>query len=179
MGKNDINSEAEFVGKIANFQSQLHAFIISLMPGMEGVDDVVQETNLVLWEKRKTFKEGTNFRAWACQIARFKVMNYRKKEANRGRHVMDDKLALMLSEEFEAETGELDARMQALNKCLGRLNDDERGLIEHHYYSDSNLDAYATKSGSGADSLRVKLFRIRAALKKCITSELNRDHHRS
>mgnify|MGYP000113776971 CR=1 FL=1 len=35
------------------------------MPGMDGVDDVLQETNVVLWEKRATFEPGTNFRAWA------------------------------------------------------------------------------------------------------------------
>jgi RNA polymerase sigma-70 factor (ECF subfamily) len=171
--KNSPMQEAEFVGKIASHQAGLHAFIISLMPGTDGVDDVLQETNLVLWEKRKTFKAGTNFRAWACQIARFKVMGHRRKLANLGFQLFDDELAEQLAEECEAEPEELAARMEALKKCLTRLKESERQLIEHRYLSDSNLDKFSEKSGRSVDSLRVTLFRIRAGLKKCITGELN------
>ncbi|MFT5883192.1 MAG: DNA-directed RNA polymerase specialized sigma24 family protein, partial [Crocinitomicaceae bacterium] len=43
--QNNALQEAEFVGQIASLQAELHAFIISLMPGTEGAEDVVQETN--------------------------------------------------------------------------------------------------------------------------------------
>jgi RNA polymerase sigma-70 factor (ECF subfamily) len=165
--------QAEFVGRIARHQAALHAFIISLMPGMDGVDDVLQETNLVLWEKRETYRPGTNFRAWACQIARYKVMNHRRKLARMGHELLDEDLAAQLAEECETEPEELDARLNALAKCLNRLREQERQLIEHRYLSDSNLDEFAAKCGRSVDSLRVTLFRIRAGLKLCISGELN------
>ena len=168
----DVAQQAEFVGQIARHQATLHAYIISLMPGADGVDDVLQETNLVLWEKRKTFEPGTNFRAWACAVARFKAMGHRRKLARLGFQLFDDDLAEQLAVECEAEPEEFDDRLRALNTCLGRLQDKERQLIEHRYFSDSNLDEFAVQSGRSADSLRVSLFRIRAALKKCITGEL-------
>jgi RNA polymerase sigma-70 factor (ECF subfamily) len=168
----DVRKQAEFVGLIARHQAALHAFIISLMPGMDGVDDVLQETNLVLWEKRGAFEEGTNFRAWACQIARFKVMKHRRKMANLGYQVLDDDLADMLAVECAVETEELDTRMDALRKCLGRLQEKERELIEHRYFSNAGLEEFAMKRGQTAETLRVSLFRIRAGLKKCITGEL-------
>jgi RNA polymerase sigma-70 factor (ECF subfamily) len=171
--QNNALQEAEFVGQIASLQAELHAFIISLMPGTEGAEDVVQETNLVLWEKRKTFKPGTNFRAWAFQTARYKVMGHRRKLANLGFLIFDDDLAEQLAEECEAEPEELTTRMDALKKCLTRLKETERQLIEHRYMADSNLDDFAQKSGRSADSLRVTLFRIRAGLKKCMIGELN------
>jgi RNA polymerase sigma-70 factor (ECF subfamily) len=170
---NEATQQAEFVGQIARHQAALHAFIISLMPGMDGVDDVLQETNMVLWEKRKTFKSGTNFKAWACTIARFKVMGHRRKLANLGHQLFDEDLAAQLVAECETEPAELDERMGALKKCLDLLQDEERKLIEHRYYSKSNLDEFAEQCGRGADSLRVSLFRIRAGLKKCITSEIS------
>ncbi len=37
------------------------------------VDDVLQNTNVVLWTKRNEFKHGTNFLAWAFNIARYQV----------------------------------------------------------------------------------------------------------
>lgn len=169
----DVQKQAEFVGLIARHQAVLHSFIISLMPGMDGVDDVLQETNLVMWEKRGAFEEGTNFRAWACQIARFKVMKQRSKMANLGQCVLDEDLAEMLAAECEVGVEELDVRMEALRKCLGRLPDKERELVEHRYFTESGLDEFAAKRGQTVETLRVTLFRIRAALKKCITGELN------
>ncbi len=170
---NEVTQQAEFVGQIASHQAALHSFIISLMPGMDGVDDVLQETNMVLWVKRKTFKPGTNFKAWACTIARFKVMRHRRKLANLGHRLFDENLTDQLATECEAEPQELNERMDALRKCLSRLQPKERELIEHRYYKDSNLDQFARKCGRGVDSLRVSLFRIRAALKKCVQSEIN------
>jgi len=164
--------QAEFVGQIARHQPGLHAYIISLMPGMDGVEDVLQETNLILWEKRGTFQPKTDFRAWAFTIARFKVMAHRKKLARLGVRTFEEELLEILSAECEAETEELDERLRALEKCLGRLEDDERGLIEHRYYTAAGLDHFAAQCGRPVESLRVSLFRIRAALKKCITAQL-------
>ena len=168
----DAAQQAEFVGQIARHQAALHAYIISLMPGVDGVDDVLQETNVVLWEKRRTFEPGTNFRAWACAIARFKVMGHRRKLAQLGHQLFDDDLTEQLATECEAEPTEFDERLKALEKCLGRLGETERRLIEHRYFSDSQLDEFAAQSGRSVESLRVTLFRIRAALKKCIGGEL-------
>lgn len=175
---NDVQEQAEFVGQIARHQAALHAYIISLMPGVDGVDDVLQETNLVLWEKRKTFREGTNFRAWACQIARYKVMSHRRKLINLGHQMLSEELAEELAHECEAGQPEMDERMAALKKCLDRLGENERQLIDHRYFSEARLEKLAERTGRGVDSLRVSLFRIRAALKKCITSELNISQNR-
>lgn len=175
----DVTQQAQFVGQIARHQAALHAYIISLMPGMDGVDDVLQETNLVLWEKRRTFEPGTNFRAWACSIARFKVMSHRKKLAQLGFQLFDDELAEQLAAECEAEPEEFELRLQALNTCLGRLQEKERALVESRYYSNSPMEKVAMKLGRPVESLRVSLFRIRAALKKCITGELAIQRSRS
>ena len=168
----DPTQQAEFVSQIARHQAALQAYIISLMPGVDGVDDVLQETNLVLWEKRKTFEPGSNFRAWACAIARFRVMGHRRKLARLGFQLFDDALAEQLATECEAEPEELTDRIRALEHCLGRLPDKERALIDNRYFSDSHLDDYAAQCGRPVESLRVSLFRIRAGLKKCITGEL-------
>ncbi len=164
--------QAEIVCLIARHQASLHAFIISLMPGLDGVEDVLQETNMVLWEKRETYEVGTDFRAWACAIARFKAMAHRRKIARLGTRSLEDDLLDMLATECAAGPDELDERLRALEKCLGRLDEPERGLVEHRYYSAAGLDEFATRSGRPVESLRVSLFRIRAALKKCISAEL-------
>lgn len=165
-------SEADFVYQIARHQGVLHAFIISLMPGLDGVEDVLQETNIVLWDKRGSFEPGTNFRAWAFSIARYKAMNHRQKRARQGMEVLSDDLLELLSAEFEERADQVDERVRALEKCLRRLNTPEMDLIEQRYYDGMTMDHLAGRSNRSLESLRVTLFRIRAALRKCITAEL-------
>ncbi|MCW1886187.1 sigma-70 family RNA polymerase sigma factor [Luteolibacter flavescens] len=171
--------QAEFVCQIARHQASLHAFIISLMPGVDGVDDVLQETNMVLWQKRETYEPGTDFRAWACTIARFKAMAHRRRVAKLGVRSFEDDLLELLATESEAGPDELEEKLRALEKCLGRLDEPERGLIEHRYYTATGLEDFSAKCGRPVESLRVSLFRIRAALRKCISGEIAIAHLRS
>ena len=174
---------AEFVGEIGRHQAALRAYIISLMPGMDGVSDVLQETNLVLWEKRAKFQPGTNFGAWAFTIARLEVKTHRRRLRKAGLMLLDEdlaeNLAARLAERHAEYPNESDDRLRALDKCLGRLAGGERELIEHRYFSDSTLDEFAARCGRPVESLRVTLFRIRAALRKCINDEIAINRARS
>lgn len=174
----DASQQAEMSGQIARHQAALRAYIISLMPGMDGVSDVLQETNLILWEKRATFLPGTNFRAWACAVARYEVKSHRRKMLRLGMTMLDEELAEQLAAHCEAAPDEVDGRLRALDQCLGRLEEKDRQLIEHRYFSASTLDEFATRSGRSVDSLRVTLFRIRAALRNCINGQLAVSHNR-
>jgi RNA polymerase sigma-70 factor (ECF subfamily) len=135
----DLNARqmAEFVGEIGRHQAALRAYIISLMPGMDGVSDVLQETNLVLWEKRAKFRPGTNFGAWAFTIARFEVKTHRRRLRRAGLTLLDEdlaeRLAMCLAERHLERPEEADDRLHALDKCLGRLAGGDRELIEHRY----------------------------------------------
>lgn len=52
--KFDATQQAEFGGQIARHQAVLHAYNISLMSGINGIDEVSLG-------KRKSFEPGTNF----------------------------------------------------------------------------------------------------------------------
>ena len=176
--KQDARQQAEFVGEITRHQAEMRAFIISLMPGMDGASDVLQETNLVLWEKRAQFQPGTNFRAWAFAIVRLKVKMHRRKLMRIAKPLLDEDLAEELAELADESPEEIDERLSALDKCLGRLDQEHRRLVEHRYYSGGNLDEYSAKCGRSASSLAVTLCRVRAALKKCINHEMAVARHR-
>ena len=51
-------------------QSVLKGFILSLQPDFTEADDILQEVFLVVTQKVDSFVVGTNFLAWARQIAR-------------------------------------------------------------------------------------------------------------
>ncbi|QQL45583.1 sigma-70 family RNA polymerase sigma factor [Sulfuriroseicoccus oceanibius] len=174
---NESESSYEFVGLLTDHQDILRMFISSLVPGSPDVRDLVQEVNIVLWRKRDDFEMGSNFAAWACTVARNKVRDYRKKKARSGWLVFSDELAEMLEQEaLPADPLAADARRSALARCLNNLKPTEREMLEQRYQSRSeDMDAFAQKLGRTRASLRVTLCRLRAALRKCVASQLIRE----
>ncbi len=102
----DPRQTQEFVGLLTNHQEVIRAYIISQLPGCSEIHDILQEVNFLLWEKRLDFKLGTNFGAWACTVAYYKVLDYRKKQKKDGILVFDHDLANLLSTESENKVPE-------------------------------------------------------------------------
>ena len=170
------NSDREFVGLIVRNQAKLRAFIISLMPGMPGVSDVLQETNLVLWEKMKSFRPGTNFSAWAFTVARYEVLAHCRKLHRQRAALSDECLIEEIAEEIEADFAQgeqvIEMRIQALHHCLKNLSEEERDVIRRRYTPGWSLAGYARETRCSASSLRTKLQRLRNGLRKCISARL-------
>ena len=166
--------EEQFVQLLADHQVAIRAFIVSLLPGAPGVDDVIQETNLVLWRKRDTFEMGTSFKAWSFTVARFQMMRHRKTLYSRGWVTLDEQASELIAEDMEEFLDEKweAKRMDALTDCLGKLRPEDRDLVLHRYWKKTRLQDFAVVKGRSMNGLKVSLFRIRAALKKCIEKEI-------
>src|SRR5262245_3362016 len=70
-------------------QRRIFAYIYTLVPDRHSAEDILQETSLVICEKFAEFKTGTDFVAWANQIAWWQVRAARTKFA-RSKIVFDD-----------------------------------------------------------------------------------------
>jgi RNA polymerase sigma-70 factor (ECF subfamily) len=166
-------SEEEFVTELTANQPAIHAFIISLMPGDPGADDVLQQTNLTLWRKRETYLGGSNFRAWAFECAKWTLRAYLKEKNRKSWLIFDDELTRAVTERMidRMPTGPSDAR-SALTVCLGRLRQSDRDLLLSYYEDGRSLAQCAAHHGGSAGSLKVILFRLRTALRRCIADRL-------
>ena len=102
--------DAAIVSLLTQNQSALRLYVESLMPGDLHCDDVAQETNTIIWEKRSDFEIGTNFKAWAFSIARFQVRKYRFKQAKDARLVFCEELEEMIAEEMTDHLEDLSGR---------------------------------------------------------------------
>jgi RNA polymerase sigma factor (sigma-70 family) len=58
--------------------------------------------------------------------------------------------------------------LAALKKCLSKLPDKSRRLVELHYYLDISSVEIASQMTMQADAIRRALFRIREQLRRCI-----------
>lgn len=162
----------DFVRELTQHQPGLRAFVGYLMCGSGAAEDVVQEVNLLLWEKREQFTPGTNFRAWAFTVARYTVLGHQRRLRRQGLLLFDPDIVERLADEWQAEPDEHERKLAALEQCLEKLPEADLKLVRARYSGHGNVEQMADESGRSAGSLRVRLFRLRAALKQCVKSEL-------
>ncbi len=166
----------EFVRLLTNHQGVLQSFIASMMPGHPDTADVLQETNLTLWEKIDDFEPGTNFQAWAFAIARFKVLDHLRKCRNSKLMLFSDEILERLSVAAAQRHPLLyDAKVRALNNCMTTLRPKDQELVQIRYHSPESLEQYAQRIGRPVASLYVTLTRLRAILRRCIQSRLQEE----
>lgn len=166
--------EQEYVALLADYQSMMRGFVISLMPGIPGADDVIQETNQVLWVKRSDFQIGTNFKAWILRIARYQVMAHLK-NVRRQRWVTleEGEIELMANElELRMDPRREEARKAALKSCIGKLPEKERDMLLRRYWKNQRLQDFCAITGLSLSNIKITLFRLRAGLKRCIQKEM-------
>ncbi|SHK47366.1 RNA polymerase sigma-70 factor, ECF subfamily [Rubritalea squalenifaciens DSM 18772] len=170
-----LHTSAEFVCLLTEHQSALWAYIITLMPGSPDVADVLQKTNLVLWTKQEEFSLGTNFKAWAFQIARFQVLAHLKKNKRLSWMVFEEDLLDTVAEESGAALDASTGKLSYLDSCMQQLSAEDQQLLRYRYQSESNLAEYAAKSGRSVSSLSVTLHRLRVALRNCINRKIEEE----
>lgn len=149
----------------------IRAFVRALQPSLADADDVMQETFLMVSRKASTFEPGTNFPAWACGIARLKVLeNLRQRQRAT---VLSEAAILALTE--DAPAPEVTVRREAaLARCLDKVGPKARDLLWRRYSSRQNSDEMAIALGMTPAAVRMAMFKARAFLRDCISAELKR-----
>lgn len=157
----------DFIRAFTQSQRALYLFVLPLVGNPNDADEVIQETNLVIWAKWRQFEPGTNFLAWVRAIARLEVLRFRR---SRGRKVvfMDDSLLDLVAHRAEQISGETDQRQEALAECVQSLRPRDRELIRMRYAPGANGDLVARQLGRPANSVYQSLSRIRRALVDCV-----------
>ncbi len=128
---------------------------------------------MFLWEKMEEFEADSNFGAWACTVAYYKVLDHRRKLKKDGVLVFNDTLCELLSEDSIEQPEEVDMKRSALSKCLSNLNNGERELLLARYQNKKgSMDEVSQVTGRSRASLRVTLSRLRDKLRNCIIKRI-------
>jgi RNA polymerase sigma-70 factor, ECF subfamily len=171
---NPVGSYESFVQLFARHEPGLRAFVRPLVATWEDMEEVIQQSCLVMLNKYAEFQAGTNFLAWACTIARFEVLKQHRSRA-RDRHVFSDELLALLADEGAREAELRERERRALATCVERLEPRQRELIERCYSGGAKIQTVAESLGRSATGLYKALDRIRQALLDCIQSRLSQE----
>ena len=161
----------EVLRLLLEHRSSLFAFILAVTRKMETAEEVFQEVSLAICESADAYELGTNFMAWAREIARRRIAaQYRRDKRSK------ELLALLESRGLEAGFARADEeyasqnRVAALHDCLKGLGEFVRRLFELRYASRLGFPEIASRVGRQPESVRKAIYRGRLALRKCIES---------
>jgi RNA polymerase sigma-70 factor (ECF subfamily) len=160
-----------YVARFAKHEPDLRRFIRSLLPTWGDTDDVLQQTALVLWRKFDQYDPNTTFMKWACVVARFEALGYRRKMARDRLVFREDVMELMADEGMDEE----DSRQQehdALTICLAAMPEKQRRFLTLAYTPGIKVKEMAEEAGSTAAAFYMRLKRLRAQLLTCVESKL-------
>jgi RNA polymerase sigma-70 factor (ECF subfamily) len=160
-----------FVVELSRQEPRIRTYVRPLVRSLDDLDEVMQQTCVVLWRKYSEFEPGSDFLAWACTVARFEVLKFRRTRA-RDRHMFSEELIALLADEEAAEFSRRERERQALAKCIGQLPPQQRELIERCYGAGVSIKEVAESLGRSATSLYKALDRIRGLLLQCIERSL-------
>lgn len=169
-GKSDaIDQQA--IQLITEVQLGLYRYLSALVFSYEEIEEIRQETNMVLWRKRDQFGNIENFHAWARRVAYLEVLTWRRQKG-RAPQLLDDDVLETIAETGVQKATISEDRSAALMHCIERLSEKDLSILQMRYQKEMTSIAIGKHCSRSADGIRQSLLRIHRTLGKCIKRRL-------
>ncbi len=152
----------------------VQAYVFAAVRSLHDAEDVMQQVALTVVRRFDEYDEGRPFVAWALWLARSRIMDYYRKQG-REKLVFSETLLQKFEVALALTQQDRCTRQEALERCLDRLPEKSRQLLEMRYQKDASISSMAVALNSTAASVRVMLFRIRNLLAESVEAELSRE----
>jgi RNA polymerase sigma-70 factor (ECF subfamily) len=167
----------DFVRLLMRHQQEIYAYVLTLVPHVHDADDLFQDGMTVMWRKFDQFKPGTNFGAWAVQIMRYKILEYRRNAAQGKRVLMEDSLFEAVMNHIPTIQDEAAARIEALRKCLTLLDDRAKRILKMRYERNVSIETLASYLKVSRRQVYHVLGQINNVLLRCMRRTLAEGSH--
>jgi RNA polymerase sigma-70 factor, ECF subfamily len=163
----------ELTSVVREYQAGLRAYIRRLGVQSAWVDDMAQEVFLVAFRRWDTYDSERNVGKWLYGIARHLVANELRKGRRKAR-VVSGPLSehLLASVETDSGAGEIEELTGILGDCLNKLPRFSQQLLYQRYAEELNASQLSQRFDMSAGAIRIRLKRIRSAVKACIEGKL-------
>jgi RNA polymerase sigma-70 factor (ECF subfamily) len=154
-------------------QSHLRAYIAGMGVPRHDVDDLAQDVYVELYRCQSRIPAEVTVKQWLKGIARNLCLNYFRRTARRGRLHREALAEMLVDLTYEPKEHWFEGAVQtALEQCFQRLPKESRKMVKLRYEEELPSHTIAERLSSTAEAIRVALFRIRGALKECISSRM-------
>ena len=167
-------TEATFVQHLLRNRSLHEAMLLALVADVHVADDLYQQAALVMTRKREAIPEDCRFLPWSRKVIVNVVRDYRKQKARQRVSLMDEQSLELIAGAFEKlDETVVDARREALRRCLGKLDAPQRKLLHARYEENRSFEELAVESSRTRGAVQTMLYRLRRALTLCIERTLD------
>lgn len=167
--------DSEVLSELMGLRHHLNHFIFSSIPNRTDSEDVFQEVCLKIWSMRKDYQQGSNFRAWAFTIARFTILDWRKRYATRRLQYLDHETIELLANQMEETHEESErhlATKNAMTHCLSKLDKRISDIFNLHYRNKISLSEIARRESTTTPAIKQLFYRTRSKIRKCVDTRL-------
>lgn len=170
----DVKHEgtSDFVRLLTLNQSQIYAYIMSLVGNCNDADDVLQETTATMWQKFGEFKPGTDFVSWGVAIAYYKVREFRRKH-HREKHQFDDEVLDLLHQSSRDELKNSNVYLSKLQDCVLKLDSGDYQLVKLRYISGVSINELSRRFNKTIRGIYYQIARIHGLLMRCIERHIS------
>ena len=157
------------VAMITEQQQQLYSYIASLVYRVQDAQDVLQETNMVLWRKGQRALAVNDFRSWSFRVAYMQVLAYRKRNL-RDRLFFGTEVLAQLAQEAGEKSNRQEDVLDRLHQCLEKLPARHIQMLVMRYDKPGTVMSIAKIVGKTEAAISQSLYRIRGALAQLLAS---------
>jgi RNA polymerase sigma-70 factor (ECF subfamily) len=151
------------------YRPRLTRFLMNLVHRPALVEEVLNDTMMVVWEWPHSFHGASKFSTWLFAIAYRKVMKglRRQDEAVEDKQ-QDQRVSDALSPEDEAGHQRLN---RLLMEALEQLSPAHRAVVDLTYFHDLGYQEIAHVLDCPVDTVKTRMFYARRHLRRCLSGD--------
>ena len=153
-----------------DYHGRLTRFLYNLVRRPQLVEEVLNDTLMVVWDKPESFNGASKLSTWIFAIAYRKAM----KAVRRQDEAVEDPRAeerASLDASPEDEFGR--QRIQVLlAKAIGELSPEHRAVVDFTYFHEMGYREIAAIMGCPVDTVKTRMFHARRHLRRRLAGEL-------
>lgn len=139
-------------------------------------EDVVQEACIAAYKNLDRFESGRSFSKWLRGIVRNKALESKRKSCRRP-FVEDPDVIEGLEEVYmmfdkQKSDESWNERLQHIRKCISKLNEPMRHVVELFYDAEMSLKSIADKMRINPMTVGQRLSRSRKIVRNCVSMRL-------
>lgn len=162
-------TEKSIIRQAFTYKNSLEAYAFSVTRDWGLAEDAVQEALIQVSEKAETL-DHQGLLSWMKTVTHRRAVDIIRR---RQKNVYNDGLLDAVNRAFEQQLDESVVqkdcwRRDVLDFCLRQVDSKARDMVLAFYLEGKKTEELAGEFGRSANSIRIKLHRLRDALRKCV-----------
>jgi RNA polymerase sigma-70 factor, ECF subfamily len=148
-----------------SYHRRLARFLSRFTPRYENVEEIINDTFMVVWQSAKDFRNASQVSTWIIGIAyRTALKSFRRQKNHVGARSLDDYPEQTVDPTFDAEVHDW------LKHGLSRLPVEQRLTLELAYHMGHSLEEIAAITDCPVGTVKARMFHAREKLRQYLPS---------